>query len=94
VYTDVFGRAADVAGLVYWANVAASPAGPGAVAQAFLNSPEADVDLIWHDYVESLGRGPDVQSANVWLTILAKHLASPEQLEVALLTSNEFFARG
>jgi hypothetical protein len=94
VYTDVLGRAADAVGLVHWANVAASPGGPGAVALAILNSTEADVDLIWHDYEESLGRGPDAASANTWLAILARHLASPEQLEVALLTSNEFFARG
>ena len=94
VYTVVLGRPADAAGLAFWENVAATSAGPAAVALGILESAEADANSIRLDYEEFLNREPDTQGMNTWLNLLVQQLASPEQVELAILASDEFFGPG
>ena len=94
VYTDTLGRAADPAGLEFWTHVAESTAGPAAVALGILESPEADSHDITVDYAEFLSRLPDPAGLSSWLNLLVLHLLTPEQVELGIISSDEFFSQG
>jgi hypothetical protein len=94
IFDDVLGRAATEQDVAFWASVAQSPAGVGALALGILNSPEAQTREITFDYEALLGREPDAEGLNMWLALLSQHKITTEQVELGILTSDEFFGLG
>jgi Domain of unknown function (DUF4214) len=91
IFTAVLGRPADPASLSFWESAAKIPAGEASVAQGIIGSTEADTIDIKRDYQEFLGREADDQGLNMWLALLAQHQLTLEQVDLAILTSDEFF---
>jgi hypothetical protein len=94
IFEDVLGRKTDATSLAFWQSVAQSPAGVGAVAQGILGSTEAQTREVNLDYEAILGRAADAEGLNMWLALLGQNKATAEQVELGLLTSDEFFGLG
>jgi hypothetical protein len=94
LYADVLGRAPDGAGLTAWQAAAAQGGLPRAtMADDFLQSPEDDQDRVGRDYTSFLGRAADPAGETTWVQDLLSHAMTEDQVAVALLASDEFFAR-
>ena len=63
------------------------------MAQGFLTSEEADVQLVDSYYAEYLGRTPEPSGQAGWLGALTGQLASPASVGEAILASEEYFNR-
>lgn len=91
-YQDILGRAADQAGLSFWAGQLAGGLSRATFANALTHSDEYYQRLIATDYLAYLGRAVDNAALAFW-TNQFEHGASDEQLESVLLGSNEFYQR-
>jgi glucose/arabinose dehydrogenase len=93
VYQDVFGRAADRAGLEYWTTQLQRGASPAEVYNQFVGSGEfgGSVAPVARLYFSVLGRGPDAAGLRFWSQRL-RDGASLEQVSGAFLDGAEFGA--
>lgn len=91
-YQDILGRAADQAGLSFWAAQLAGGLSRATFANALTHSDEYYQRLIATDYLAYLGRAVDNAALGFW-TNQFEHGASDQQLESVLLGSNEFYQR-
>jgi hypothetical protein len=80
LYEGLLDRAPDLQGLVYWATAAQSGASAGAIAQAFLFSPEyqalhttplTNAQFVSDLYENALDRAPDTAGLQFWTDALA-----------------------
>ncbi|HEX7375581.1 MAG TPA: DUF4214 domain-containing protein, partial [Pirellulales bacterium] len=92
-YQDILGRAADQAGLSFWAAQLAGGLSRATFANALTHSDEYYQRLIATDYLAYLDRAVDNAALAFW-TNQFEHGASDQQLESVLLGSNEFYQRG
>jgi streptogramin lyase len=92
LYADVLGRSADAAGLAFWQQTAQGGMSGAALAEAFLDSREANQRLVDRSYAEDLGRPADPAGAAAWVEALASHRLTPARVEQMILASEEFFA--
>jgi hypothetical protein len=93
LYADVLGRQPDPNGLLDWEQAALNGASRADLAQSFLTSEEADVDLLDSYYADYLGRTPEPSGQAGWLGALTGQLASPASVGEAILASVEYFNR-
>ena len=63
------------------------------LADAFLSSEEANRRQVERFYTVYLGRPPEQAGVQGWLEALRTRRATPAQVALAFLTSDEFFAR-
>jgi hypothetical protein len=93
LYADVLGRQPDPNGLSDWEQAALNGASRADLAQSFLTSEEADVDLLDSYYADYLGRTPEPIGQAGWLGAMTGQLASPASVGEAILASEEYFNR-
>jgi hypothetical protein len=94
VYADVLGRPPDAVWLAYWPQLTdQAPDGRGAAARGILTSVEPDVRLLDAYYAAYLGRPPDVVGEQDWLARMQSGALTPADVAVAILASDECFAR-
>jgi hypothetical protein len=93
LYADVLGRAPDASGLDSWQTAAQGGLSPAQIADGFLQSQEAERQLVDHCYADYLGRAGEPAGVQAWLSELQSGLLSPAQVAQAFLASNEFFSR-
>src|SRR5262249_21538756 len=89
-YADVFGRAPDTNGFLFWANqLNTGAATRDQVANALVTSQEKDNLIVGQAYHDLLGRSPDAGGAAHWSGALA-HGMTPEQMYNNMVASREF----
>ena len=93
LYTQILGRAPDAAGLAGWVQALANGTSRATVAQAFLTSAEAERRLVDEYYLMFLNRPADAAGEQAWLNLLVTGRATNESVAVAILASEEYFAR-
>jgi hypothetical protein len=93
LYTQILGRAPDAAGLAGWVQALANGTSRATVAQAFLTSAEAERRLVDEYYQMFLNRPADAAGEQAWLNLLVTGRATNESVAVAILASEEYFAR-
>jgi hypothetical protein len=91
-YYDLFRRAPDDAGFVYWQNLMAQGQTRGQVALGFTSSPEYQTKLVGSLYHFYLGRAADATGLSFWVGAL-KAGATDEQVKAGILSSDEFFQK-
>jgi hypothetical protein len=91
VYSDLFHRTPDAAGLSAWTFALKAGTPYGAVANGITYSSEFRSRLIAGSYQRYLGRGPDPAGLTGWLGSMAKGLHI-EQMEAGFIASPEFYA--
>jgi hypothetical protein len=90
LYNDVLGRAVDPSGAQVFGNALANGASTAQVAQAVLNSAEADQDFVQSAYAQFLRRGSDPSGLNTFVTAL-EHGQSELSILAAIIGSGEYF---
>jgi hypothetical protein len=93
LYTQILGRAPDAAGLAGWVQALANGTSRATVAQAFLTSAETERRLVDEYYLMFLNRPADAAGEQAWLNLLVTGRATNESVAVAILASEEYFAR-
>jgi hypothetical protein len=91
VYIDVLGRLPSAAELVTWEDNLAVFGGK-AVSASILTSTESYEDIITQDYVQFLGRTPDLNGLAFWLTKLQSNQGTVESVAEGILGSAEYAA--
>jgi hypothetical protein len=93
VYSDLFDRAPDAAGVDYWSSRLQSGGDYSAVANFITSSTEYRTRLITESYEHYLGRSPDAAGLAFWLGQMAagRHI---EAMQAGFIASDEFYARG
>jgi SdrD B-like domain/Domain of unknown function (DUF4214) len=93
LYADLLGRSPDTAGESAWLTALQNGTSRSAVAAAFLNSVEADSQLIDKDYAFFLHRSPDPLGELIWLARARTSQGFARDLAIGLLSSDEFYSR-
>jgi hypothetical protein len=93
LYADVLCRAPDASGLDSWKAAAQGGLSPAQIADGFLQSQEAERQLVHHCYADYLGRAGDAAGVRAWLSQLQSGQLSPAEVAQAFLASDEFFSR-
>lgn len=91
VYTDVLGRRADPDGMSFWTGELARGLNRARLAASIHNTAEARARLIDHAFMSHLGREADPAAKGHWMAFLSRG-GSARQLELALVSSDEFYA--
>jgi hypothetical protein len=91
LYNNLLGRNPDAQGLDYWVNYIQSST-KQSVVLGFVTSAEYRLSLIDGWFEEYLGRSIDAAGAQYWLSQMEQG-ATQDQLQIALLTSDEFVNR-
>jgi hypothetical protein len=92
LYSDVFGRAPDSAGLSHWVGQLQMGASRQELAQAFWQSPEHRTLQVTNYYDTLLERNPDAAGLTQWVQTL-ENGASESAVEYGFLTSEEYLAK-
>jgi hypothetical protein len=92
VYSDLFGRTPDAAGLAGWTRALSTGTPRVAVANSITSSAEYRGGLISGVYDEFLGRSPDAGGAAGWLDAMGRGLTI-QGLESGFLASDEYYAQ-
>jgi len=89
-YLDVFGRSADLDGLLTHTAVVHQGVDPASLVVWLLASPEhAPRDLVARLYLAGLGRDPDLPGWDHWTRVLVHRTGTPEQVADAIAGSAE-----
>jgi Domain of unknown function (DUF4214) len=91
LFTDVLGRDPDPDGLAAWQRAAQGGLSRAALADAFLKSGEAQLQLVDQYYADYLVRAADPAGVAAWLAALQSGRLSPAQVAQAFLASDEFY---
>jgi hypothetical protein len=94
LYTDLLGRTPSATEELGWEQALQSGTTRGAMAGAFVNSPEEDLRVVDLLYQDLLLRSPSMQEEQTALGALQSGQVSRETLAEALLASTEYFSRG
>ena len=92
VYSDLFNRAPDPAGLTTWTNALSTGTPRVAVANAITSSAEYRSGLIAGSYQHYLGRLPDPAGLTFWLGKMSSGWTI-SQMESGFIASNEYYAK-
>ena len=92
VYTDLFGREVDPAGLATWTSALRSGTPRIAVANAITSSEEFRTGLVAFSYAAYLGRFPEVAGLQHWLDELGRGLTI-SQMEAGFISSAEYYGQ-
>lgn len=92
MYTDVFRRAPDPAGVAYWTGVLDHGVSPAMVAAQFLHTPEGRQHVIDDVYLRFLRRHADPAGVSFWVQQLAAG-ATEISIYLQVISSQEYFAR-
>jgi len=92
VYSDLFNRAPDPAGLASWTTALNRGTPRVAVANAITSSAEYRSKLITGSYDRYLGRTPDAGGLRSWLAAMG-HGMTIERMESGFIASPEYFAK-
>ena len=92
VYSDLFGREPDQAGLNGWVSALADRVPRARVANAITYSTEYRARLITASYDRYLGRGPDPVGLATWLQAMEAGWTI-SQMEAGFIASPEYYAR-
>ena len=91
LYRDILGRAADTAGVAGWDAALRSGMTRAQVSAAFGNSLEQDRHVVDADYVTYLRRNASPADISGWAGLM-QHGTTDQALEIALLSSPEYFS--
>jgi ELWxxDGT repeat protein len=90
LYSDLLNRTPGPSEAAYWKSLLDFGTPRTTVVSAFLTSTEYLLDVVQASYQTYLHRAADVGGANFWLAQLQAGL-TPQQLEIALVSSDEFY---
>lgn len=92
VYSDLFNRAPDPAGLATWTSALASGTPRVEVANAITSSTEYRTGLTTGSYQHYLGRGPDPEGLGFWLEKMSSGWTI-SQMESGFIASDEYYSK-
>lgn len=93
VYHDLLGRPPDPSGRSYWEAQAATSTGRHRMAAVLVRSTERRRDIIAATFERLLGRAPSATEQSQWSAVLGPPSGSVDDLEAALVATDEYRAR-
>ena len=93
VYSDLFGRVPDPAGLASWSTALRNGTAYGQVANGITYSDEYRAGMIRDTYAKYLNRAPDTTGAANWLHAMQNGLKI-EDMQAGFISSDEYYANG
>ena len=90
LYANLLNRTPGLSELAYWRTLLDAGVPRSTIVATFLTSTEYLLDVVQSSYQTYLHRAADVAGANFWVAQLQAGL-SPQQLEIALVSSDEFY---
>jgi hypothetical protein len=93
LYNDVLGRTPTSSEETFWENQLAQGGSMGVVS-GIVNSLESYRDIVADDYTTYMDRSPDTAGQDYWATALQNNGGNTEQVALAFLSSDEYFALG
>jgi hypothetical protein len=93
LYFDALGRAPEAGGFTYWVNRLNGGTSRSTMAKSYLSQAESLRKVANRAYVLYLGRNGTTTELSGWATKLSKKTATTQDIRIAVLASNEYFAK-